>query len=56
MIQGSIRDNLDPFNEFSDEQIRVVLKEVKLWSHIEANCENGLQTKISENNSVFSIG
>lgn len=56
MIQGSIRENLDPFNEFNDDQIRTALKEVKLLDHIQTNCENGLLTKISESNSVFSIG
>lgn len=39
MIQGSIRENLDPFDEFKDEEIDKVLKEVKLYEHITQNCE-----------------
>ena len=39
MIQGSIRENLDPFDEFNDEEIHKVLKEVKLFEHITQNCE-----------------
>lgn len=47
---------MDPFDEFTDEKIKKVLSEVKLWDHIERTCENGLNTKISETNSVFSTG
>ena len=56
MIQGSIRENLDPFKEFDDAEIEKTLEEVKLLHYIQKNCANGLQTEISENNNVFSIG
>jgi len=56
MIQGSIRENLDPFEEFDDELIEKTLKEVKLYDHIITNSANGLATMISETNSVFSVG
>lgn len=56
MIQGSIRENLDPFDEYTNEQIENVLEEVQLLSHIQSNCENGLQTMISDNNNIFSMG
>ena len=56
MIQGSIRENLDPFNEYTDEQIDQTLKEVKLFDYITNSCENGLDTKISESNNIFSVG
>ena len=56
MIQGSIRENLDPFDEYSDDTIHQTLKEVALHEHITKNCENGLMTMISESNNVFSVG
>jgi ABC-type multidrug transport system fused ATPase/permease subunit len=34
LIQGSIRENLDPFDEFKDEDIEKVLQEVRLMDHI----------------------
>jgi len=34
LIQGSIRENIDPFEEFTDEEIEKTLKEVHLLDHI----------------------
>lgn len=42
MIQGTIRENLDPFNEFNDESIEKVLKEVALYDHVFKNSIHGL--------------
>lgn len=56
VIQGSIRENLDPFNEFTNEEIVKVLQEVRLHDHIRTKCEQGINTLISENNTVFSMG
>ena len=56
LIQGTIRENIDPFHEYSDETIIDTIKEVKLWSHIENNCANGLNTILTESNSLFSLG
>lgn len=56
MIQGSIRENLDPFKEFDDAEIEKTLEEVQLLHYIKNNCANGLQTEIAENNNIFSIG
>ena len=42
LIQGSIRENLDPFNEYSDEEINKTLEEIKLLEHINKNCSNGI--------------
>jgi len=47
---------LDPFNEFTNEEVLDVLKEVRLESHIINKCDNGIDTFISENNTVFSMG
>jgi len=37
LIQGSIRENLDPFNEYTDDDIYKTLREVNLFDHIEKN-------------------
>ena len=55
MIQGSIRENLDPFEEFENFQIENTLKEVNLYDHV-MSMDNKLDTLISESNSVFSVG
>lgn len=46
---------MDPFEEFSNEDIEKTLDEVKLLRHIN-NMDKKLDTQISENNSVFSMG
>ena len=56
VIQGTIRENLDPFAEYTDAQVTEVLREVKLHDHILTKCDNGLFTLISENSTVFSLG
>lgn len=56
MIQGSIRENLDPFSEFTDDQIVQILQEVRLYDFITKNCTSGLKTMVSDNNNVFSVG
>ena len=56
MLQGTIRENLDPFEEFSDAHVEDVLKQVALYEHIIRNCRDGLATQVTENNNIFSIG
>ena len=56
LIQGSVRENMDPFKQYTDEQIETVLKEVNLLDHIKANCEYGIKTEISDSNNIFSMG
>lgn len=56
LIQGSIRENLDPFNDYTDELINKTLEEVKLLEYITTQCSNGIYTLIAENNNVFSVG
>ena len=56
LIQGTIRENLDPFNTLSNERLIAALKEVNLMSHIESKSEHGLETELSESNNLFSLG
>ena len=56
LIQGSIRQNIDPFFEYTDDEVNNALKEVSLLDHIEKNCDSGIQTMVTESNSLFSLG
>jgi ATP-binding cassette subfamily C (CFTR/MRP) protein 4 len=55
MIQGTIRENLDPFDEFETFQIENTLKEVDLYNHV-MGMQDKLETLVSETNNVFSVG
>lgn len=55
LLQGSIRENIDPFIEASDENIWRALEEVNLKEHI-SEMKNKLETIVSESNSLFSVG
>jgi len=55
LIQGTIRENLDPFEEKTDTEVWEILKQVKLDEHISAMKE-GLLSKCSESNNLFSMG
>ncbi|KPU73242.1 uncharacterized protein Dana_GF26917 [Drosophila ananassae] len=55
LFSGSIRYNLDPFEEYSDEKLWRSLEEVKL-KEVVADLPSGLQSKISEGGTNFSVG
>lgn len=55
MLQGTIRQNLDPFEEKKDEEILTVLREVNLHDHID-KMQDKLETVVSESNNLFSVG
>ncbi|XP_030240279.1 probable multidrug resistance-associated protein lethal(2)03659, partial [Drosophila navojoa] len=55
LFTGSMRYNLDPFEEYSDAKLWDALEEVKLKPVI-SEFANGLQSKISEGGSNFSVG
>lgn len=54
-MASTIRDNLDPFNKYSDEEIWKALEDVQLKNYIEG-LGNGILTEVSDNNVVFSVG
>mmetsp|Transcript_27442 Transcript_27442/g.75603 ORF Transcript_27442/g.75603 Transcript_27442/m.75603 type:complete len:292 (+) Transcript_27442:2-877(+) len=65
LFQGSIRSNLDPFNEFSDEQLLQTLQRVGLRgrhcgehgaSQQIATCVDSLADSVSEGGMNFSVG
>jgi ABC-type multidrug transport system fused ATPase/permease subunit len=55
LFSGSLRDNLDPFGDFSDEAIWRVLKQVHLSDTV-TQFGAGLQFGISERGENLSIG
>lgn len=55
LFSGSMRYNLDPFDEYSDDKLWAALDEVKLKDLIR-EMPAGLSTKISEGGSNFSVG
>lgn len=55
LMASTIRDNLDPFNVFSDEEVWQSLLEVQLKHYIKS-LKDGLLTEIADNNVTFSVG
>ncbi|XP_034663833.1 probable multidrug resistance-associated protein lethal(2)03659 [Drosophila subobscura] len=55
LFSGTMRYNLDPFDEYSDAKLWESLEEVKL-KEVVADLPSGLQSKISEGGTNFSVG
>lgn len=55
LFSGSMRYNLDPFEEYSDDKLWDALEEVKLKPVI-SELPGGLQSNISEGGTNFSVG
>ena len=55
LFVGTIRYNLDPFNNFSDSEVWDVLEKTHLKQMV-TELQGGLQTKVIENGENFSVG
>ena len=55
LFSGTLRSNLDPFEENTDEKIWQVIEEVELKKALEFY-EGGLNCKINDSGSNFSMG
>ena len=55
LFTGALRRNLDPFDEFSDDVIWNVLREVHLAAAVK-DLKDGLDTEMSEGGLNFSVG
>ncbi|CAH1738398.1 unnamed protein product [Aphis gossypii] len=55
LFSGTMRNNLDPFNEYPDHVLWNALEEVELKNVVE-DLSDGLNSKISEGGSNFSVG
>uniref|UniRef100_A0A8D2LSJ7 Cystic fibrosis transmembrane conductance regulator n=1 Tax=Varanus komodoensis TaxID=61221 RepID=A0A8D2LSJ7_VARKO len=55
LFTGTMRKNLDPFNEYNDEELWNSLEEVQLKEAIE-ELPDKLETQLAESGSNFSVG
>ncbi|RZC41834.1 ABC tran domain containing protein, partial [Asbolus verrucosus] len=55
LFSGTIRNNLDPFDEYQDEQLWNALDEVELKTVV-ADSSSGLVSKVTEGGLNFSVG
>lgn len=55
LIQGTVRENIDPFKGYSDDQVWESLASVELKSHVE-KMDEGLLTKVKDGTNLFSMG
>ena len=62
LFTGTIKENLDPFNEYDDKRIEECLRRVNLWDNIPDNEEERsaarkkIYSKIDEGGSNYSLG
>ncbi|KAF5283711.1 hypothetical protein FQR65_LT13746 [Abscondita terminalis] len=55
LFSGTLRKNLDPFDEYTNDVLLKALEEVEL-KEVVSDLVDGLNTAISENGSNFSVG
>ncbi|KAJ8674819.1 hypothetical protein QAD02_010605 [Eretmocerus hayati] len=55
LFSGTLRRNLDPFDEFSDEYLWTVLEEVELKDAVTAT-SNGLDHRVIDRGANYSVG
>uniref|UniRef100_A0A8C4VW10 Multidrug resistance-associated protein 4 n=1 Tax=Gopherus evgoodei TaxID=1825980 RepID=A0A8C4VW10_9SAUR len=55
LFTGTMRKNLDPFNEYTDEELWNVLEEVQLKEAVE-ELPDKMETQLAESGSNFSVG
>ena len=55
LFSGSLRKNLDPFAEYTDQQMWNALEAAKLKETV-SNLTNGLDSVMTEGGSNFSVG
>lgn len=55
IFSGTIKQNLDPFNEFNNEEINLALNDVNLLDYVNS-LQDQLESFITNNSCVFSMG
>ena len=53
LFSGTVKNNIDPFDEFSDQNIKDALRKVNIWGSLTAE---GLEMKVLDGGSNFSLG
>ena len=52
---ATVRENLDPYNYYTDEEIIESLKDVQMWGYVKL-LKDGINTQITAGNNLFSVG
>ena len=52
---GTVRTNLDPFNNFTEDEAIEALKDVQMWEYV-SSLKDGMNTKTTAGNMLFSVG
>jgi ABC-type multidrug transport system fused ATPase/permease subunit len=55
LLQGTIKENLDPFGQKTEDEINSIVKDVHLKEKI-ASFPKGINEYCSESGSLFSMG
>ncbi|XP_023930136.1 multidrug resistance-associated protein 4 isoform X1 [Lingula anatina] len=55
LFTGTVRSNLDPFNEHSDDQLWMALEEVEMKIPVD-DLPRGLESEVTEGGTNFSVG
>ncbi|KAN0023381.1 hypothetical protein ACTFIU_011551 [Dictyostelium citrinum] len=55
LFSGTLRENIDPFNEKTDDELWSVLKDIQLHD-VAKSLEGGLDSKVTENGDNWSVG
>ncbi|KAM9999110.1 hypothetical protein ACTFIZ_002674 [Dictyostelium cf. discoideum] len=55
LFSGTLRENLDPFNECPDHELWSILDDIQL-AKVFKSTEEGLNSKVTENGENFSVG
>ncbi|KAF2069971.1 hypothetical protein CYY_008709 [Polysphondylium violaceum] len=55
LFSGTLRDNLDPFKESSDDSLWELLEQIQLKATVQG-LEGGLECKVTENGENWSVG
>lgn len=55
LIQGTVRENLDPFSQKTESEVWENLAKVNLSDHV-MEMKDKLQSIVTENNNLFSMG
>jgi ATP-binding cassette, subfamily C (CFTR/MRP), member 1 len=57
LFSGTVRFNLDPFDQYTDDDVWQALKDVQMVDRVQVDANaNGLQTVVAESGSNFSVG